>query len=118
MTPEQFTTALGALNWKQTDFCRKTGVHKSTPTNWVTGKTPIPLWVDAYLGAMLDLAALHGKYLVVADARPHTPGEARQAVANTMRALARGEISAADVMKEAKNLNAITKAMKRKASTE
>ena len=29
----------------------------------MTLKTPIPLWVYAYLGAMQDLAALHTKYL-------------------------------------------------------
>jgi hypothetical protein len=63
MTPDQFTTALESLHWKQSDFCRKTGTNKSTPSNWAIGKTPIPLWVDAYLGAMQDLAALHGKYL-------------------------------------------------------
>jgi transcriptional regulator with XRE-family HTH domain len=63
MTPEQFTNALESLNWKQADFCRKTGTNKSTPSNWVIGKTPVPLWVDAYLGAMQDLAALHSKYL-------------------------------------------------------
>ena len=63
MTPEAFAFALGALHWKQADFCRKTGVNKSTPSNWMTEKTPIPLWVGAYLGAMQDLAALHAKYL-------------------------------------------------------
>ena len=63
MTPEQFSSSLELLHWKQSDFCRKTGLNKSTPSNWMTLKTPIPLWVDAYLGAMQDLAALHGKYL-------------------------------------------------------
>jgi hypothetical protein len=63
MTPEQFSSALELLHWKQSDFCRKTGLNKSTPSNWMTLKTPIPLWVDAYLGAMQDLAALHSKYL-------------------------------------------------------
>jgi transcriptional regulator with XRE-family HTH domain len=63
MTPDEFSAALAALHWKQTDFCRKTGLNKSTPSNWMTFKTPIPPWVDAYLGAMLDLAALHRKYL-------------------------------------------------------
>ncbi len=63
MTPENFAAALDALHWKQSDFCRKTGVNKSTPSNWMTHKTPIPLWVGAYLGAMQDLAALHTKYL-------------------------------------------------------
>ena len=68
MTPEQFTSALAALHWKQSDFCRKTGTDKSTPSNWTLGKTPIPLWVDAYLGAMQDLAALHTKYLATKQA--------------------------------------------------
>ncbi|WP_180127249.1 hypothetical protein [Rhodoferax sp. BLA1] len=63
MTPDEFSAALTALHWKQTDFCRKTGLNKSTPSNWMTLKTPIPPWVAAYLGAMLDLAALHRKYL-------------------------------------------------------
>lgn len=63
MTPEAFAIALDVLHWKQSDFCRKTGVNKSTPSNWMTLKTPIPLWVGAYLGAMQDLAALHTKYL-------------------------------------------------------
>ena len=63
MTVDEFTKALKVLKWKQSEFCRKTGLNKSTPTNWVQGKNPIPLWVDAYLGAMLDLQALHDKYL-------------------------------------------------------
>ncbi len=63
MTPEQFTQALDTLGWKQSDFCRKTGVSKDTPSRWVTGKTPIQAWVPAYLGAMQDLAALHAKYI-------------------------------------------------------
>jgi hypothetical protein len=29
----------------------------------MTGHTPIPAWVPAYLGAMQDLAALHAKYI-------------------------------------------------------
>lgn len=63
MTPEQFADALAALGWKQSDFCRKTGVSPNTPSRWVTDKTPIPAWVPAYLGAMQDLAALHSKYI-------------------------------------------------------
>lgn len=63
MTPTQFTSTLDALGWKQTDFCRRAGLTKQTPSNWVHGRSPIPAWVDAYLGAMLDVAALHRKYL-------------------------------------------------------
>lgn len=76
MTPDQFTAVLESLHWKQSDFCRKTGTNKSTPSNWAIGKTPIPLWVDAYLGAMQDLAALHGKYLsTMKPARRTTPDD-------------------------------------------
>jgi transcriptional regulator with XRE-family HTH domain len=62
MTPDQFTAALDALGWKQTEFCRKTGLTKQTPSNWVRGRSPIPVWVEAYLGAMLDLSTLYRKY--------------------------------------------------------
>ena len=40
MTPEEFTQALAALGWKQTDFCRMAGVNKSTPSRWVAGDQP------------------------------------------------------------------------------
>jgi transcriptional regulator with XRE-family HTH domain len=63
MTVDEFTQALDALGWKQSDFCRKAGLDKNTPSRWVNGKTPIPGWVPAYLGAMQDLASLHTKYL-------------------------------------------------------
>ncbi len=63
MTPAEFTYALTNLDWKQSDFCRKTGVTKQTPSRWANGLSPVPDWVPAYLGAMLDLAALHAKYL-------------------------------------------------------
>jgi len=66
MTPDEFTNALAALGWKQSDFCRKAGVTKQTPSRWANGLSPIPAWVAAYLGAMLDLVALHAKYLSTA----------------------------------------------------
>jgi len=66
MTPEEFTSALAALGWKQSDFCRKSGVTKQTPSRWANGQSPIPLWVGAYLGAMQDMAALHAKYIAPA----------------------------------------------------
>ena len=70
MTPNEFTHALAALGWKQSDFCRKTGVSKDTPSRWAGGKTPIQAWVPAYLGAMQDLAALHAKYLATGKVDP------------------------------------------------
>lgn len=63
MTPDDFTAALAALGWKQSDFCRKTGMTKQTPSRWANGLTPIPLWVAAYLGAMQDIKRLHLAYI-------------------------------------------------------
>lgn len=63
MTPEEFTQALDAIGWKQSDFCRKAGLDKNTPSRWVNGKTPIPAWVTAYLGAMLEIKRLHQTYI-------------------------------------------------------
>ncbi|MBN9407227.1 MAG: helix-turn-helix transcriptional regulator [Burkholderiales bacterium] len=63
LSPEQFTRALDALGWKQTDFARRTGLSLSAVNRWATGQAPAPLWAAAYLGAMLDLASLHAKYL-------------------------------------------------------
>ncbi len=67
MTPQEFTTALAALGWKQSDFCRKTGVSKQTPSRWALGQTPIQQWVRAYLGAMLDIKRLHAAYIETGD---------------------------------------------------
>ena len=63
MTPDEFTAALAVLDWKQSDFCRKTGVSKQTPSRWVNGLTPIQPWVRAYLGAMQEINRLHQAYI-------------------------------------------------------
>jgi len=63
MTPEQFTIALANLGWKQSDFCRKAGVTKQTPSRWANNLTPIPAWVPAYLGAMGEIKRLHRVYI-------------------------------------------------------
>lgn len=63
MSPEQFSEALALLDWKQSDFCRKTGVDKNTPSRWVNALTPIPKWVPAYLGAMGEIKRLHATYV-------------------------------------------------------
>ena len=63
MTPKAFTDALAALAWKQSDFCRKSGVTKQTPSRWSNGLTPIPTWVPAYLGAMQEIKRLHQTYV-------------------------------------------------------
>ena len=64
MSPDEFTIALAALNWKQSDFCRSTGVTKQTPSRWVNGLTPIPGWVPHHLALLLDIKRLHTAYLV------------------------------------------------------
>jgi hypothetical protein len=63
MTPDQLREALAALKWRQADLCRKAGLHKDTPGRWLSGKTAIPAWVPAYLGAMLEIQRLHRKYV-------------------------------------------------------
>lgn len=78
MTPNELATALYALKWKQADFCRKTGIHPNTSTNWLKGKTPIPAWVPAYLGAMQDIHRLHLAYVATAS------GQGREAHADTV----------------------------------
>lgn len=74
LSPEQLADALARLGWKQTDFARRTGVTAAAVSAWATGKAPAPLWAGAYLGAMLDLAALHQKYIA-----PERPAPARLA---------------------------------------
>ena len=71
MTPQQFIEALAGLGWKQSDFARKTGLTAGAVNRWATGQAPAPIWAGEYLGAMLDLKALHSKYLAPAkDATP------------------------------------------------
>ena len=65
MTPDDFASALAELNWKQSDFCRKAGIERNTSSRYINGKNPIPDWVPAYLGAMLDIQHLHAKYIAV-----------------------------------------------------
>lgn len=67
METQEFTQALGVLGWKQSDFCRRAGLDKNTPSRWVNGKTPIPAWVGAYLGAMLEIKRLHQVYIESED---------------------------------------------------
>lgn len=63
LSPDEFRQALSAIGWKQTEFARRTGITQATVNAWANGRAPAPLWASAYLGAMIDLAALHSKYL-------------------------------------------------------
>lgn len=63
MTKEELSGTLAELGWRQADLCRKAGLHKDTPSRWLSGKTPIPPWVSAFLGAMLEIQKLHRTYV-------------------------------------------------------
>jgi hypothetical protein len=64
MTIEEFDTALAALGWKVSDFCRATGLHRNTPSRWRTEGVPIPEWVQKHMQLLLDVQQLHASYLV------------------------------------------------------
>lgn len=64
MTPDEFSAALIALDWKQNDFCRMAGLNKSTPSRWVTGDSPIPDWVPKFLNMALEVKRLHDTYVL------------------------------------------------------
>lgn len=64
MTIEEFDTALAALGWKVSDFCRATGLHRNTPSRWRNDSVPVPAWAPKHLGLLLELKRLHAAYLV------------------------------------------------------
>lgn len=64
MTIEEFDAALKALDWKSSDFCRATGLHRNTPSRWRNEDVEIPGWVPHHLGLLLDLKRLHAAHLV------------------------------------------------------
>lgn len=64
MTLDEFDNALHALDWKVSDFCRATGLHRNTPSRWRTDGVEIPAWVPKHLGLLLELQRLHAAYLV------------------------------------------------------
>lgn len=63
MQIEEFEGALAALGWKQSDFCRKAGVDRSTTSRWLNGRTPIPDWVPSYLAAMHAIQKLYEQFI-------------------------------------------------------
>lgn len=64
MTIEELDTALAALGWKVSDFCRATGLHRNTPSRWRNEGVEIPEWVPKHLALLLDLKRLSADYLV------------------------------------------------------
>ena len=64
MNIEELDTALAALGWKVSDFCRATGLHRNTPSRWRNEGVVIPEWVPKHLALLLDLQRLSAAYLV------------------------------------------------------
>jgi hypothetical protein len=68
MTATEFNATLQALGWKQSDFCRRVEVNKSTASRW--GQEGPPAWVEHYLGMVLSIEALHRQYVRPAKPAP------------------------------------------------
>ena len=73
MTIHELDTALVALGWKVSDFCRATGLHRNTPSRWRNDDVEIPGWVPHHLGLLLDLKRLQAAYLVPSTPRARKP---------------------------------------------
>jgi len=63
MTVDELDTALLALGWKVSDFCRATGLHRNTPSRWRNEGVPIPEWVPKHLTLLLEIKRLNADYL-------------------------------------------------------
>jgi hypothetical protein len=63
MTIDELDAALLALNWKVSDFCRATGLHRNTPSRWRNEGVPVPEWVPKHLGLLLEVKRLNAVYL-------------------------------------------------------
>jgi hypothetical protein len=63
MTISEFDAALLALNWKVSEFCRATGLHRNTPSRWRTDGVEIPGWVPKHLALLLEVKRLSATYL-------------------------------------------------------
>lgn len=62
MTGEEFKQALHDLDWKQSDFCRKTGVHRNSASGWATEGAP--QWAAEYLRAILAIKGLYAAFIL------------------------------------------------------
>lgn len=63
MTVEEFDIALAALEWKVSEFCRATGLHRNTPSRWRNEAVPIPEWVPKHLALLMEVKRLNAIYL-------------------------------------------------------
>lgn len=64
MTIEELDAALLALDWKVSEFCRATGLHRNTPSRWRNEGVAIPEWVPKHLALLLEVKRLSTAYLV------------------------------------------------------
>lgn len=46
---DDLAAPLMALSWTQAELARRLGVHVNTVSGWATGRTPMPLYAQAYL---------------------------------------------------------------------
>ena len=63
MTVDEFDAALLVLNWKVSEFCRATGLHRNTPSRWRNEGVPIPEWVTKHLALLLEIKRLNTNYV-------------------------------------------------------
>ena len=63
MTVDELDTALLALGWKVSEFCRATGLHRNTASRLRNEGVPIPEWVPKHLALLLELKRLCATYL-------------------------------------------------------
>ena len=63
MTLDEFDAALLELQWKVSDFCRATGLHRNTPSRWRNDGVEIPEWVPKHLTLLLEVKRLSAAYL-------------------------------------------------------
>ena len=64
MTIEELDAALLVLDWKVSEFCRATGLHRNTPSRWRNEGVSIPEWVGKHLALLLEVKRLSAAYLV------------------------------------------------------
>lgn len=63
MTIEELDAVLAVLDWKISDFCRATGLHRNTPSRWRNEGVAIPEWVSKHLDLLKEVKRLNDTYL-------------------------------------------------------
>ena len=63
MTPDELASVLAQLGWTQAELGRRLGMAPDTMSRWATGKVPMPVWLTAHVGLLLELRELHGRYI-------------------------------------------------------